>query len=189
MAHPSSHIIPIERATEHWLELDDTLQLWYRTWGNPTNGIPVLFVHGGPGNAIADYHDGNKRFFSAEQFWVIEIDQRGTGNSEPSVRDDWRNMEYYKDISIDQICADFELVREALGIDQWLVWGGSFGSTLSINYGTRYPERSLALILRGIYLDTAAEVDAVYSRRTYEKNPKRLAEFEILYDYAVEGIT
>lgn len=186
LTHPS-HIIPIERATEHWLEVDGTIQLWYRTWGNRRDGIPVLFVHGGPGNAIADYHDGNKRFFSDRLFWVIEVDQRGTGNSQPSVRNDWHNMKYYKNISIDQICADFELVRQALSIDRWLVWGGSFGSTISINYGTRYPEPSLALILRGIYLDTAAEVNAVYSRHTYEKNPKRLAEFEILYDYAVQS--
>jgi len=182
--------IPIERAQEHWLELeeDSNLQLWYRTWGNQKTGIPVLFVHGGPGNAISDYYNGNKRFFDFEKFFVVEIDQRGTGNSRPSVRQSWHNMKYYKDISIDQICADFELVREELNIEKWLVWGGSFGSTIGINYGTRYPERSLALILRGIYLDTAPEVAAVYSRRTYENNPKRLAEFEILYNYAERNV-
>jgi len=93
-------------------------------------------------------------------------------------------MEYYKDISIDKMCADFEKVRQYLGIDQWLVWGGSFGSTLSINYGERYPESCLALILRGIYLDTAEEVNTIYSRKTYLKNPRRLGEFDTFFDYA-----
>ena len=184
----SPTVIPIEHAVEHTLPLDDTRMLWYRTWGNKATGIPVLFVHGGPGNAVADYHNGNQRFFDAQQFWVIEVDQRGTGKSQPSVRDNWHNMKYYEAISIDQIGADFELLRKALRIQKWLVWGGSFGSTLTINYGTRYPDQCLALILRGIYLDTAAEVDAVYSRRTYEHNPKRLAEFDILYKYAADYV-
>lgn len=186
---PTSTMIPIEQAQPAMLDVGDGIRIWYRTWGTRSTGIPVLFVHGGPGNAIADYHDGNKRFFDPRVFFVVEIDQRGTGNSQPSVRDDWRNMKYYPDISIDQISADFERIREELQIDKWLVWGGSFGSTISINYGTRYPERCLALVLRGIYLDTKAEVKTVYSRETYLHNPKRLGEFDILFNYAANNIT
>jgi proline iminopeptidase len=183
-------IIPIEHATEHYLDIGDGgLTIWFRTWGNKQDGIPVLFVHGGPGNAIADYNNGNKRFFSENNFFVVEADQRGTGKSQPSVRQDWRNMKHYSNISIDVIAHDYELVRESLGIDQWLVWGGSFGSTISLNYGMRYPERCLALILRGIYLDTPAEMNAVYSRSAYEQNkPKRLAEFDILFKVAAENV-
>lgn len=178
-------IVPIEAAHEQWVRVDENdMKVWYRTWGNHETGIPLLFVHGGPGNAIADYHNGNKEFFSDQYFFVVEVDQRGTGNSQPSVRESWRNMRYYQNISIDVIVADFEIVRENLDIEQWIVWGGSFGSTLSVNYASRYPERCLALILRGIYLDTPAEVHAVYAREPYVKNPKRLAEFEILFDYA-----
>ena len=179
-------IVPIEAAHEHWVWVDGnhTMKVWYRTWGNRETGQPVLFVHGGPGNAIADYQNGNKKFFSDELFFVVEVDQRGTGNSQPSVRDNWQNMKYYMDISIDQIVADFEIIRTSLDIDQWMVWGGSFGSTLAINYATRYPERCLALILRGIYLDTFEEVDTVYSRRTYVKHPNRLAEFDDFFEYA-----
>lgn len=89
-------------------------------------------------------------------------------------------MKYYKDISIDLICADFEKIRKHLKIEKWLTWGGSFGSTLSINSGTRYPERCLALILRGICLDTAPEAQAIYSRSS--------DEFEILYHYAANNV-
>lgn len=179
------NIVPIEAAHEHWVWVDEdrAMKIWYRTWGNRETGQPVLFVHGGPGNAIADYRNGNKKFFSDELFFVVEVDQRGTGNSQPSVRDSWHNMKYYMDISIDKIVADFEVVRTSLDIDQWMVWGGSFGSTLAINYATRYPERCLALILRGIYLDTPEEVDAVYSRQTYIKHPNRLAEFDGFFEY------
>ena len=184
--HHTPAIVPIEAALVHWIWVDKnhTMKVWYRTWGNRETGQPVLFVHGGPGNAIADYNNGNKKFFSDELFFVVEVDQRGTGNSQPSVRDSWRNMKYYMDISIDEIVSDFEIVRTSLDIDQWMVWGGSFGSTLTINYATRFPERCLALILRGIYLDTVEEVNTVYSRSTYVKHPNRLAEFDEFFEYA-----
>jgi hypothetical protein len=185
-----SNIVPVEEAKEHWLDLGNGLQLWFRTWGR-MDGIPIVFIHGGPGNAIADYYDnGNKRFFedANHTYFVVEIDQRGTGNSQPSVRDDWRNMKYYMDISMDVMCADFEQVRKYLGINQWLVWGGSYGSTLAINYGERYPKSCMALILRGIYLDTPEEAHAVYSRDVYLQHPQRLREFEILYNYAARYV-
>jgi len=189
-AQHRGRFVPIDQADEQFLQVqqEPDIFLWYRTWGNRETGIPVLFVHGGPGNAIEDYDNENQRFFDAQAFFVIEVDQRGTGNSQPSVRDraSKKNLQLYQDISIDQIAADYELVREALGLEKWIVFGGSFGSTISINYGTRYPERCLSLILRGIYLDTAEEVAAVYSRRTYLDNAKRLAEFDILYDYAAQ---
>lgn len=95
-----------------------------------------------------DYNNGNKRFFNENEMFVVEVDQRGTGYSQPSVRDDWHNMELYKNISIEQISNDYEKVRTYLGIDQWLVWGGSYGSTIGIDYSMRHPESVLSLILR-----------------------------------------
>jgi len=142
VSHPHIHLIA--DAIEAYLPLGTMhdgkpIQLWYCTWGNLDDGIPALFVHGGPGNAISDYDDGNTEFFDDRIFYVIEVDQRGTGKSLPSVRDSWKNMQYYLDISIDQMSHDFELLREHLNIDQWLVFGGSWGSTLSLAYGMSYP--------------------------------------------------
>ena len=191
----SSRGIPVEDAIEHYIPIPSTstnhMKLWFRTWGKAVEhgGIPVVFFHGGPGNAIADYFgNSNKRFFDKDRFFVVEVDQRGTGKSQPSVRDSWKNMKYYADISIDQICDDFEIIRKYLNIDRWIVWGGSFGSTLAINYGERYPKSTLALFLRGIYLDTKEEVSAVYAQHSYLNNPKRLKEFNILYDYAAQYV-
>lgn len=99
---------------ESLFDVGDGIKLWYRTWGNST-GIPVLFVHGGPGNCVADYDGINEKFFNKEQYFVVEIDQRGTGNSLPSVRDGHKNMPMYKDISITQMAADFEKIRQELG--------------------------------------------------------------------------
>jgi proline iminopeptidase len=186
--HQESSVIPIENAQEHYIEVDDGVYVWFRIWGNKDSGVPVLFVHGGPGQSVADYSNGNKRFFQASECFVIEVDQRGTGRSQPSVRDDWKNMELYQNISIDLISKDFEVIRKHLDIDQWLVWGGSFGSTIALDYGMQFPESCLALILRGIYLDTVREVDSVYSRNAFRYNNKRLAEFDILYKLANDHI-
>ena len=112
-------------------DIGNGLKLWYQTWGNK-EGIPVIFVHGGPGNCVADYAGVNANFFDKNKYFVVEVDQRGTGKSTPSVRDDYRNMKYYMDITIDKMAADFELIRKGLNIEKWLVFGGSWGSTLGI---------------------------------------------------------
>ena len=152
----------IGAAVPHMLPIGpDGLALWYRTWGNAASGIPVLFVHGGPGNCVDDYQDVNARFFNAKKFYVVEVDQRGTGKSLPSVRDDVSHMALYKDITIAEMSADFEAVRKHLGLETWLVFGGSWGSTLGLDYAERYPERCLGLIIRGIFLDTEAEFNAM----------------------------
>jgi len=121
--HRRPHIVPVQHASEHYLDIGNGMSLWYRLWGNRESGIPVIFVHGGPGNCIADYGYGNARFFDKNKFFVIEVDQRGTGKSQPSVRDDCRNMKYYYNISIDQMSHDYELIRKELKIDTWLVFG------------------------------------------------------------------
>ena len=185
-------VIPIEQAIEHTINVGSGLSIWFRTWGlHDQNGyylppdVPaVLFVHGGPGQAVVDYNNGNKRFFDAEVFFVVEVDQRGTGNSKPSVRDDYHNMKYYQDVSIDLIAHDFEEVRKYLGIQEWVVWGGSYGSTIALNYCMLYPESCTSLLLRGIYLDTQEELSQVYSRGAFEDDERKLAEFNILYDFA-----
>lgn len=182
-------IVPIEDAREYLLTVDDVhntaIQVWFRTWGNP-NGAPVLFVHGGPGQAVVDYANGNRRFFDASQFFVVEVDQRGTGSSQPSVRDDWHNMQLYSNISNAVFSHDYEVVRTYLGIDQWMVWGGSYGSTVGLDYAMRYPNSVTALILRGVYLDTEAEMDEVYTQNAFLNNPKQQSDFLQLYGFAAQ---
>ena len=118
---PSERMLCVDTKTNSGGNCEVMIQLWYRTWGNKKHGIPVLFVHGGPGNCVADYQDINAKFFYLNKFYVIEVDQRGTGRSKPSVRDDWSNMQYYLDISIKQMSEDFEKLRKHLKIDHWLV--------------------------------------------------------------------
>jgi proline iminopeptidase len=181
-------IVPIEQAKEHVIEVEPGIKVWFRTWGNRNSGVPVLFVHGGPGQAVADYHNGNKRFFDASKCFVVEVDQRGTGNSQPSVRDSWHNMQYYSDISIGLIAEDYEVIRKYIGIDQWLVWGGSYGSTIGLNYAMMFPDSCIALILRGIYLDTIPEMKEVYTKDAFLGNPKRLKEFNNLFKVAAQNV-
>ena len=107
-------VIPISEAHITTLPIGDGKTLWLRTWGC-AKGTPVLFVHGGPGQCVADYNDINAKFFEASEFHVVEVDQRGTGLSTPSVRADYKHMQSYMDISIEQMSSDFELIREALG--------------------------------------------------------------------------
>jgi proline iminopeptidase len=189
---PRLVVTPIEEAVEHTIDVGNNTTIWFRTWGkHPKNYLSadmyvpaLLFVHGGPGQAVADYNDGNKRFFDKESMFVVEVDQRGTGNSQPSVRDDYRNMKHYMDISIDLIAKDFELIRSHLGIEEWVVWGGSYGSTIALNYCMLYPKSCTALLLRGIYLDTKEELSEVYSRHAFEDDKRKLNLFDNLYELA-----
>jgi len=169
-----SSVIPIERAQESFIDVatkgDTRLQLWFRTWGDREKGTPVLFVHGGPGNCVADYKNINKDFFDEAKFFVVEVDQRGSGNSLPSVRDieeGVENMQLYLDISLKMMAEDFEKVRMHLGIEKWLVFGGSWGSTLGLEYAVRFPDVCLGLIIRGIYLNIEPEIASVYSRNAF----------------------
>ena len=179
--------LAIHEAEQNLLDIGENgIKLWYQTWGNRSSGIPVLFVHGGPGNCVADYEGINGKFFDKNRFFVIEVDQRGTGKSQPSVRDDFTNMKKYLDISINKMSADFELVREKLGIKRWLVFGGSWGSTLGLHYAQTYPARCLGLIIRGIFLNTKEEFDAVYAQKSFDNNAHRLKEFKIFFDIVAQ---
>ena len=183
----SGAVVPIGQAKAGRVDVGDGVSLWYREWGNPA-GTPVVFVHGGPGQCVADYNDVNARFFDEALFHVVEVDQRGTGLSQPSVRDDYRHMAKYADISIEQMSADFEIVRKALGVDKWLVFGGSWGSTLGLDYALTYPEVCLGLILRGIFLNTPAEMEAIYCRSAFAGNARRLAEFDTFFELAAKEV-
>jgi proline iminopeptidase len=124
----------------HCLAVDDPHQLYLEESGDP-EGIPVLFVHGGPG---AGCDKNSRRFFDPERYRIIAYDQRGAGRSTPHASLENNNSQ--------ALIADIEAIREFLGIEQLLLFGGSWGSTLSLLYAQAYPSRVMALILRGIFL-------------------------------------
>jgi proline iminopeptidase len=114
--------------------------LYVEECGTP-EGIPVLFVHGGPGSGCTPKH---RCFFDPMEYRIVLFDQRGCGRSTPHAELNGNNT--------DALIEDMEAIRKALGIERWLLFGGSWGSTLSLLYAQRYPERVLGLVLRGIFL-------------------------------------
>ena len=92
MSSTDEYILSIAMAEENLLDVGQDIKVWYRIWGNVSKGIPVLFVHGGPGSSTGDYKDMNEKIFDNKDFFVVEVDQRGTGNSQPSVCEDYKNM-------------------------------------------------------------------------------------------------
>lgn len=122
------------------LKVSDIHELHLEESGN-ADGIPVLFVHGGPGGGT----DGNsRRYFDPEIYRIIVFDQRGAGRSTPHAE--------LKDNNTPALVADMEAIREFLEIERWVLFGGSWGSTLSLVYAETHPERVMGLILRGIFL-------------------------------------
>jgi proline iminopeptidase len=114
--------------------------------GNP-QGLPVVFLHGGPGAGLSTYH---RRFFDPARYRVVLFDQRGAGKSTPHAE--------LRDNTTWHLVADIEAIRVHLGIERWVVFGGSWGSTLALAYAQTHPERALALVLRGIFLGRRGEL-------------------------------
>ena len=130
-----------------YLDVGDGLKIYYEQYGNP-NGKPVLFLHGGPGAGFSSSHKG---FFDPKVFRVIFFEQRGSGKSVPYAETDCNNTE--------ALLSDIECLRSLLNIDQWYLFGGSWGSTLALLYGIKFPKKCLGFILRGIFLGSKEEVN------------------------------
>ena len=138
---------PIEPYRTGRLRLDSLHTMYWEESGNP-RGVPALFLHGGPGAGATPVH---RRFFDPGYWRIVIYDQRGGGRSTP--------LGETTDNSPAHLVADIELLRRELGIESWLVFGGSWGSTLALLYAEAYPERCLGLILRGIFLARPTEID------------------------------
>lgn len=128
------------------LQVSDIHTIYYERVGTP-NGIPVVFLHGGPGGGLIPLY---RQFFDPSAFHVILFDQRGSGRSIP-------HAELRENTTWDLI-SDIETLRKKFEIDKWYVFGGSWGSTLSLTYAINHPERVLGLILRGIFLTRRKEL-------------------------------
>jgi len=124
----------------HRLAVDPPHELYLEESGN-ADGIPVLFVHGGPG---AGCQPANRCFFDPQDYRIILFDQRGAGHSTPHAELAGNDTA--------ALVGDMERIREFLGIDKWVLFGGSWGSTLSLAYAEAHPQRVSAMILRGIFL-------------------------------------
>ena len=144
----SKYLYPkIEPYEQGWLQLDEPHQMYWELSGRP-DGEPVVFLHGGPGAGTNSIH---RRFFDPQHYRIILFDQRGAGRSKPLADVTFNTTRHLID--------DMERLRAHLDIDQWQVFGGSWGSTLAMAYAQRHRDRCRALILRGIFLGSDAEVD------------------------------
>ncbi|MCL1974817.1 MAG: prolyl aminopeptidase [Firmicutes bacterium] len=141
----------IEPFNSGLLKVSDIHSIYFEEVGNP-HGHPVVYLHGGPGAGISP---GMRRYFDPEFFRVILFDQRGCGKSTPFVE--------LRDNTTWDLVADIEKIREYLGIEKWLVYGGSWGSTLSLFYSETHPERVMGMIIRGIFLGRPEELYSLFA--------------------------
>lgn len=122
-------------------------QLYWEESGNVA-GVPVVFLHGGPGAGTAPSY---RRFFDPAHYRIVLVDQRGAGRSTPEAE--------LRDNTTSHLVSDLEILREHLSIKRWVVFGGSWGSTLALAYGQSHPDRCIGFILRGIFLFSDDEVE------------------------------
>ncbi|HEX7672525.1 MAG TPA: prolyl aminopeptidase [Bdellovibrio sp.] len=140
----------IEPYNKGFIKVSEIHNLYYEEVGNP-QGKPVVFLHGGPGGGVAPDH---RRFFDPQNYRIILFDQRGSGQSTPCAE--------LRDNDTWNLIKDTETIREFLKIDTWVVFGGSWGSTLALAYAITHPERVKALVLRGIFLCRPSEIKWFY---------------------------
>jgi proline iminopeptidase len=147
------------------LPVSDLHNLYYEEAGNP-NGKPIVFLHGGPGGCI---RPKSRTYFDPQYYHIILFDQRGVGKSTPKMCLDENTTWHLID--------DIEKLREYLNIDKWLVFGGSWGSTLALTYAIQFPQQVCGLILRGIFLGRKKEMDWLYQHGASMIHPKEWHDF------------
>ncbi len=150
MVIPSALHPAVDAYDEGYLDVGDGHSIHYEQSGNP-DGKPAVFVHGGPGGGT---DPSQRRFWDASAYRIVLFDQRGCGKSTPHASLEANTTPH--------LIADMEKLREHLGIERWQLFGGSWGSTLSLAYAQAHPERVTELILRGIFLVRREEVRWYY---------------------------
>ena len=156
---------PIDPFDQRMIEVGSGHRVYVEQCGSPT-GVPVVVLHGGPGGGCSP---AMRRYFDPRAYRVVLFDQRGCGRSRPhaEVRDNdtWR------------LVGDIERIRELLGIERWIAFGGSWGATLALIYAETHPERVARLVLRGVFLMTQAELRWFYGGGAGQFWPELWARF------------
>lgn len=158
----------IEAYDTGFLDVGQGHVIYYEQSGNP-DGVPLVFLHGGPGGGVRPF---NRRYYDPSYWRIVMLDQRGCGRSTP-----YGEM---RDNTTHHLIADLEALRAHLGITQWLVAGGSWGSFLALAYGQAHPQSCLGFLVRGIWLGRDHEVDWWWHtgiRRLYPDRWQGLADF------------
>ncbi len=148
---PPSPLYPtLQPYATHQLAVTNQLNLYVEECGNPV-GLPVVFLHGGPGAHCKPYH---RSLFSPETYRIILFDQRGSGRSTPT--------KHLQDNTTHHLINDLEQLRKHLGISNWVIFGSSWGATLGLLYAQTHPEHVVGLILRSIFLARNEDIEWVY---------------------------
>ena len=145
----------IEPFKQGMLDMGHGQLIFWQTSGNP-DGKPAVVVHGGPGTGSSPRH---RRLFDPEAYLIIQFDQRGSGRSTPHAGDPTTDLAAN---TTHHLIADMERLREHLGVERWLLWGGSWGVTLALTYAQRYPRRVSELVLASVTMTRPADVHWLY---------------------------
>ena len=160
------HLFPeINPYKEQFLKVDDTHEIYIEQVGNP-KGTPVIFLHGGPGAGLSEIY---RRYFNPEIYRIILFDQRGSGKSKP-----YCSVENNTSQSLIQ---DIKKISKELEIEKFILYGGSWGSTLALLYAEEYPESIYSLVLRGIFLCRKKDIDWFYQNGASSIFPEYWNEF------------
>jgi proline iminopeptidase len=138
---------PLDPYATGYLQVDDVHSIYWEQSGNP-EGAPVVFLHGGPGAGASPVH---RRFFDPANYRIVIFDQRGAGRSRP--------LGETRNNTTDLLITDMEVLRRKLGIERWHVFGGSWGSTLALAYAQAHGDRTISLVIRGIFLMRQPEIN------------------------------
>lgn len=159
----------------HQLKVSEIHELYVDEAGNP-DGLPVLFVHGGPGSAC---DASSRRFYDPSNYRIITFDQRGCGRSTPHSS--------LEENTTEDLIEDIEKIRQYLAVEQFVLFGGSWGSTLSLLYAQRYPQHVHAMVLRGIFLCRQVDLDWLYRDGANRIFPDSWDEFQRAIPEAERG--
>jgi len=140
---------------EGMLPVGDGNAIHWQVCGNP-DGIAAVVLHGGPGSGLSA---SARRFFDPAAYRIVQFDQRGCGRSIPHASDPDCDL---RANTTRHLIADMEALRVRLGLERWLVWGHSWGSTLALAYAQQHPQRVLALVLVGVTMTRRSEIDWLY---------------------------